>query len=255
MLAIKRILAITALLSLLVSTAFADETLSFKGGYLSLSPDGEIAVSSSGVSGTSLDLEDDLGVDDSDDFFLEAALQLGSFRLFAAYLPINFSGDSVLAEDIAFNGETFVQGSRVESEVDIDIYEAGLAWFLVNMDDMPVRIQLGPEVAVKYVDTHVEMQDSDLGLSESEDFGVPIPTVGVRGRLAFADLLGVVGRAGYAEYNDNSFMDIDAQVEFSPLPLVGLFAGYRYLDVDIDESDVLIDATFSGPYAGALVRF
>jgi len=34
-----------------------------------------------------------------------------------------------------------------------------------------------------------------------------------------------------------------------------LFAGYRYLDVDIDEDDVLIDASFKGPYAGALIRF
>jgi hypothetical protein len=57
------------------------------------------------------------------------------------------------------------------------------------------------------------------------------------------------------EYQDNSFFDVDAQVEFSPLPLVGLFAGYRYLDVDIDEDDVLIDASFKGPYAGALIRF
>lgn len=255
MLDIKPILAATSLLVLLASTALADEMLSFKGGYLSLNPDGDVAVSSSDIPGTVLDLDDDLGMDDSDDFFLEAALQLGSFRLFAAYLPINFSGDSVLSENIVFSGETFVTGSRVESEVDIDIYEAGLAWFLINVDDLPVRIQVGPEVSVKYIDTYVKLRDGDLDLSESEDFGVPLPTVGVRGRLAVADFLGVVGRAGYAEYSDNSFMDVDAQIEFSPLPLVGLFAGYRYLDIDVDESDVLIDATFSGPYAGALIRF
>lgn len=255
MLALKRIFTLLALFSVLASSAFADETVSLKGGYLSLNPDGDVAVSTSDLPGTSLDLDDDLGIDDSDDYFLEAALQLGSFRLFAAYLPIDFSGNSVLSESINFKGETFVTGSRVESKVDIDIYEAGLAWFLVNMDDLPVRIQLGPEVSVKYIDTNVELQDRDLGLSESDDFGVPLPTVGVRGRLAFADLLGVVGRIGYAEYSDNSFMDVDAQVEFSPLPLVGLFAGYRYLDIDVDENDVVVDATFSGPYAGALVRF
>jgi len=255
MLALKQILAILALVSLLASTAFADELVSFKAGYLSLNPDGDVAVSTADLPGTTLDLDDDLGMDDSEDYFLEAALQLGSFRLFAAYLPINFSGDGVLTENINFNGETFVTGSRVESEVDIDIYEAGLAWFLVNLDDLPVRVQLGPEVSVKYIDTHVELQNRDLGLTESDDFGVPLPTVGVRGRLAVADLLGVVGRVGYAEYSDNSFMDVDAQVEFSPLPLVGLFAGYRYLDIDVDENDVLIDATFAGPYAGALVRF
>ncbi len=49
-------------------------------------------------------------------------------------------------------------GQRIDSDIDIDIYEAGLAWFLINMDDLPLRIQIGPEVAIKYIDTRVEMQ-------------------------------------------------------------------------------------------------
>ena len=254
MYSIQRIFLLFALFGLTVAPAYADELLSFKAGYQQLSPDGDFAVSGGSLSGTSMDMDDDLGFDDSEEYTLEAALQLGSFRLFAGYLPINFSGDGVLTEAVDFNGETFVANSHVESDVDIDIYEAGLAWYLVNVDDLPVRIQLGPELAVKYVDASVEMRDSN-GLSESESVKVPLPTVGLRGRVAVADFLGVVGRVGYMEYQDNSFFDVDAQVEFSPIPLVGLFAGYRYLDIDIDEDDVLIDASFKGPYAGALIRF
>ncbi len=252
---IRRIVTITALFSLLASPVSADEMFSFKAGYLFLNPSGDVAVSAEGITGTTLDVEDDLSLDDSEDYFLEAALQLGSFRLFAAYLPISFSGDSVLDRDIDFNGETFVQGSRVETDVNIDIYEAGLAWYLVNVDDMPVRVQLGPEVAVKYVDAQIKMQDGTSELSESDSFGVPVPTVGARARVAVGDSLGAVGRVGYMEYDGNSFLDVDAQIEFSPLPMVGLFAGYRYLDVDLDESGVVIDATFSGPHAGAFIRF
>jgi hypothetical protein len=252
---IRRIATITALFSLLASPAFADEMFSFKAGYLSLSSSGDVAVSAEGITGTTLDVEDDLALEDSEDYFLEAALQLGSFRLFAAYLPISFSGDSVLDRDIDFNGETFVQGSRVETDVNIDIYEAGLAWYLLNIDDMPVRVQLGPEVAVKYVDAQVRVQDGASELGESDSFGVPVPTVGARARVAVGDSLGAVGRVGYMEYEGNSFLDVDAQVEFSPLPMVGLFAGYRYLDVDLDESGVVINATFSGPHAGAFIRF
>ena len=60
----------------------------------------------------------------------------------------------------------------------------------------------------------------------------------------------------YQGRNDgNSFLDVDGQIEFSPIPLVGIFAGYRYLDLEVDESGVFIDATLDGPYAGALVRF
>ena len=53
----------------------------------------------------------------------------------------------------------------------------------------------------------------------------------------------------------NSFLDVDGQIEFSPIPLIGVFAGYRYLDLDIDESGLFIDATLDGPYAGVLARF
>lgn len=248
-----RFMLAIAFLVFFVSPSLADELFSFKAGYYTLNPEGDIAVSGSGIPGTKVDMDEDLSLDDSDDFFAEAILQFGDFRLYAGYLPINFSGESILTQDVDFNGETFVIGSHVETEVQIDIYEAGLAWFLINLDDMPVRIQFGPEVAVKYVDASLKMQDDSL--IEAETLGVALPSVGARLRVAVADYLGVVGRAGYIEYNDNSFMDFDAQVELSPLPLVGVYAGYRYLDLDVDESDVFIDATFSGPYAGAMVRF
>ncbi len=180
---------------------------------------------------------------------------MGDFRLFTSYLPISFSGSSVLSRDIDFNGETFSGGRRIDSDLDIDIYEAGLAWFLINLDDLPLRIQVGPEVAVKYIDTRIEMQDKAFGIDESESVGVPIPSLGARARIGIADYLSVVGRVGYLEYKGNSLTDIDAQVEYSPIPLVGIFAGYRYLDMDIDEDDLLLDAKFSGPHAGALIRF
>lgn len=256
MFVVKRIISVFALLLLFSTPVLADEMFSLKAGYLSLSPSGDVAVSAAGLKGDALDIDNELGIDSSEDYFLEAALQLGSFRLFAAYLPLGFSGDGTFSEPINFNGETFPANSQVGSAIDLDIYEAGLSWYLINVDDLPVRVQFGPEVAVKYIDADVKLQEKGLtGLSESESVAVPVPTVGARARVALADFLGVVGRVGYMEYNGSRFMDADAQVEFSPLPLVGLFAGYRYIDVNVDENDVFIDATFAGPYAGALVRF
>jgi len=246
----KRVMIIVALVGFLASPSPADEIISLKGGYYKLEPSGKV-----GVSGDTLDIEDDLGIDDDDGFFAEAALQLGNFRLFTSYLPISFSGSSVLSSDIEFNGETFAEGRRIDSDLDIDIYEAGLAWFLINVDDLPLRIQVGPEVAVKYIDTRIEMQDKGFDMDESESVGVPIPSLGARARIGIADYLSVVGRVGYLEYKGNSLTDIDAQVEYSPIPLVGIFAGYRYLDMDIDEDDLLLDAQFSGPHAGAMIRF
>ncbi len=125
----------------------------------------------------------------------------------------------------------------------------------MNMDDMPTRFQLGLELAVKIADASTSLTDPSSGTTASASATLPIPTLGLRTRIAFSDFIGVVGRIGYMKYSDNNFLDADVQLEFSPIPMVGVFAGYRYMDVAIDESDVFVDSVFSGFYGGALVRF
>lgn len=251
----KQTFFLIALLALSVSPVCADELFSLKAGYHNLTPTGEFAVSTAGFTGTPIDMDDDLNFDDSEDFYAEAALQLGAFRLFAAYLPLEFEGSGTLTENVVFNGEIFTVGAQVDSNVQLDVYEAGLTWHIINIDDLPTRIQLGPELTVKYVDASLAVREDLTSRSESDSIAVPIPTIGLRGRIALGDYFGLSARAGYLEYNDSSFLDADAQIEFSPLPLVGVFAGYRYMDIDVDEDDVIIDATLDGPFVGALVRF
>ena len=156
---------------------------------------------------------------------------------------------------VLFNGTSFLVDSEVSSSVDMDIYDFGLTWHVLNIDDLPVRVQFGPELSVKVVDADVSMVDHTTGLSESESLTAPVPTLGARARIGLSDWVALVGRVGYMEYDDNSFLDADAQIEFSPVPLVGIFAGYRYMDLEVDESGVFIDATLDGPYAGVLARF
>ncbi len=106
MLFTKRMMIVVALVGLLASPTLADEIVSLKGGYYKLEPSGDV-----GVGGDALDIEGDLGIDDDHGFFAEAAFQLGGVRLFASYMPMSFSGSSVLSRDIDFSGETFVGGA------------------------------------------------------------------------------------------------------------------------------------------------
>jgi hypothetical protein len=251
----NRALFLLSLLFLFPPGALADEMVSLKVGYVSLSPDGSFASRQSGFSDTKIDLEDDIDFEDSDELMAEAALQLGSFRLALSYLPLKFSGTSELTRDISFEGQTFPAADTVKGEMDIDIYDLGLTWHVINFDDLPVRIQLGPELSVKVVDGEIFMSSRNTGISEKVSGTVPVPTIGLRGRIGLSDYLAFIGRVGYIGYSDNSFLDADAQIEFSPLPMVGVFGGYRYLDIEVDESDIFIDASFSGPYGGVFVRF
>jgi len=130
----------------------------------------------------------------------------------------------------------------------------------VNLDDLPIRLQLGLELAIKVADAEVMLRNLGAGgnilvFEEKESALVPIPTIGMRGRVALADFIGLIGRVGYMEYDGNHFLDAEAQVEFSPLPTVGLYAGYRYFDLKIDQSDLFVKTQFSGPFGGLLVHF
>lgn len=247
-------LALAAALLLAANPALADEFISLKAGYLTLSPEGEFAVFESGI-GTEVDMEDDLGFDDSEELTVEAAIQLGDFHLSLGYLPLRFSGDGTLTRTVEFEGETFSVGTDVDSDVELELYDLGLTWYLINFDDLPVRVQFGPELSVKLVEADLSIDDRTSGIGASESVTAPVPTVGVRARVGLSDFIAVSGRVGYIEYEGNSFLDGDAQLEFSPVPLLGVFAGYRYFDLEVDESDVFLDVTFDGPYGGVFVRF
>ena len=242
------------LLSLSAPAAWADETVSIKVGYMMLSPSGEAAAEVNGI-GTRIDVENDLDLDDSEEMMAEVALSLGDFRLTAGYLPLSFQGDSILTRPVIFDGRLYPTGTPVASSVDLDILDVGLTWYFINMDDTPSRLQLGVELAAKITDAEASLDDRLRRRSESASATVPIPTIGLRGRVALADFIGINGRVGYLSYSDNHFTDADIQLEVSPLPLIGAFAGYRYIDVELDESDIYIDADFSGFYGGAFVRF
>lgn len=234
--------------------ANADETLSVKLGYQMLTPDGYF-VGEDGGSGTKINFEDDLDLADSKELYTEFALSLGDFRLSAAYQPLSFSGTNTLTEPIEFDGTVYNVNDTVKGDIDLDMYDVACAWHLINLDDLPFRLQIGPEIAVKVFNGDLSVESKSTGIKETISGTAPVPTIGARARVGLADFLAVSGRVGYAEYSGNSFLDADAQLEFSPLPLVGIFAGYRYLDLDLDENDIVVDATFTGPYAGAFFRF
>ncbi len=235
-------------------TVHADESFSLKVGYQMLSPSGDLAAEVSGI-GTTLDLENDLDLDDSENITAELAVTLGDFKLTAGYLPLSFEGNTRLSRPIIFDGDLFTAGTQVVSSLDVDILDLGLTWYFINMDDASTRFQLGVELAAKITDAEAQLNDLTFNTSESISETLPIPTLGLRGRVAFGDFVGVNGRVGYLGYSDNHFLDADIQLEVSPIPLLGAYAGYRFLDIEIDESDFFLDSDFSGFYAGAFFRF
>ena len=235
------------------STASADETVSVKLGYQTTNVFGQFAGGVNGVN-NQIDMQNDLGFKRSNNVTAEAALQLGDFRLQAGYLPLDFKGSGTLTRNVSFNGVTYSASQPVTSEVKADIYDIGLTYYLINMNNMPSRFQLGIEPAVKIIHASATLSSSASG-TQQVSATVPIPTIGLHARVALADFLGVVARVGYISYASNRFLDLDGQVEFSPVPLLGIYAGYRKMELKADTSGVYLNINMNGPYVGAFFRF
>lgn len=249
---LKVLAALSAMMFGFANIAAADETIAVKAGYMLLSPSGQFSASVNNV-GTRVDMKSDLGLKNSKQPTGEITINLGDSAISASFVPMTYSGTGVLNRTINYNGQTYTAGTTVTSDFKADMFDFGYTYYIVNLDDIPSRFQLGIESAVKTITAKTSV--TSAGVTTSKNVTVPIPTVGLRARVALADFIGVTGRVGYLGYSGNSILDADAQIEFSPLPTLGLYAGYRQLKLKIDSNSVYVNTTFSGPYAGAFFRF
>ena len=249
---LKIVAALSAMMFGFANLASADETVAIKVGYMVLSPSGQFAATANNV-GTRVDLETDLGLGNSSQPTGEIIVNMGDSALSVGFVPMNFSGAAVLNRNITYNGTNYTAGTTVASSFKADMFDIGYTYYFINMDDLPSRFQLGFETAIKTVTAKTSI--SSAGATSSRNATVPIPTLGLRGRVALADFVGLAGRVGYLGYSGNSILDADAQIEFSPVPTLGVYAGYRQLKLKIDSNSVYVNTTLSGPYAGAFFRF
>lgn len=237
-----------------VGPCWAEGTLSLRAGYQILQPSGDISGSGSTID-TSLDIEDDLDWDDSRDMLGELSLDWGRSQLSFSYLPIEFSGRSLMEIDGYYNGQSFSAGDHVSSDVKFDLYDLGYTFYLIDMKEVPTPFRLGVEFAIKLADIEIEFTDEAAGIHENDSVVAPLPTLGMRTCIALTEHIALTGRAGYIEYDENHLFDGNVQLEYLPIKNGGLFAGYRYFDLAVDESDVDVNLEFAGPYAGIMIHF
>jgi len=250
------VIALFVLVHLFVSVkAHADEMIMLKTGYMTLDASGSFGAAGGLTPATRIDVDSTIRLARSNGMTIEGAVQFGDMRAALNYFPLDFSGDGVPGTTLQYNGQSFAAGNSVHAGLKADVYDASLTWYLLNMDDLPARLQIGVEAAVKTVHATSTLQDRTTGLIRSTSTTVPIPTLGARGRMAVSDFVGLTGRAGYLGYAGNHFLDSEVQMEFSPLPTAGFYAGYRLVDLKVDHAGVLLDTRVSGPFVGGFVRF
>jgi len=207
-----------------------------------------------GIPDTKFDVKDDLGVGNENFLSGEAFVRFGRVTLRLGYTPIRFDGDHTLARTIEFGGQTFSVSDNVISRLDVDMLDADLQVDILRHDLIAASFYLGLIGKVKYVDGEVELASSVL--KEKRDFQAPIPMIGLAAGAGFANnLVRADARVTGMAYSGNHLYEADVFASFVPFPFFRIQGGYRYIELKVDENDIVADLKLKGPYVGAQLSF
>ncbi len=210
----------------------------------------------SSIPGTPIQLESDLGLE-TDVGIADGRVWLGAggSHLVLSFYQSEYEGQTVLNQDLTFNGQTYSLGENVDSLIDNSVL--GLYWYQTLI---PLKVvTIGFQVGVDVLDLHATLDSSLTGL-ETVSETVPLPAVGLHLSIKpaakfriYADVSILSATVGG---NDFDLTDGRAQIEFYFTEFFGLHGGYRLFDIDVDSDDFgALDYTQKGPFLGMTVRF
>jgi len=213
---------------------------------------GDLKVDESGIPGTTLDLESDLGLDDESYPIIEGFVGLGNHHLSLSYYKADYSGTKTLSEDFTFAGEDF--SGLIRSSLEYSVFDFMYQYDLLDLENILAGFSLGAVGRIKLFDGEVEIKSS--ALTERESFTAPIPMLGLNLHLGIlADLLEARVLATGMGYGGGTIFDGQAEISLTPFPFLDIHGGYRVFFIDVDADDVEFDYDTSGPYAAVTLSF
>jgi len=205
-----------------------------------------VQLSSGSVTGTNLNLIDDLNVDDKKNFWEgRVTLELGSHKLRYSYMPLSWDGTKTITQTISFNGQTYTAGASVDTKLSADYHRLGYEYDIIDLLDNRV----GVIFELKYFDADARLSAPSIGLNESGTLKAPIPTIGVTGQVGLPFLINIGGEiTGVGTGSKVYLVDAEAGVNFKPAPFVVISGGYRILKFHVESSNDKVDLTLKGPF-------
>jgi hypothetical protein len=230
-----------------------DYNFELEGRYWRPKLDSTIKIVDSDI-GTDVKLVEDLGFDRKEDFG-EARGQIkffGKHKFNFSYLPLKWDADTTLTRTIEFNGQTYTAGTRVQSKLDLKMFKGGYEYDLIAS-----RLGfLGFTLDVLLADTFVQLKAPDLAVDEKYDATVPVPMIGLSGRVIPIKWVSLTGKiSGLPMGGYGYILDAEASLDINPVKYVGISFGYRLLRMDLEYDDNKADFKLDGPFAALKVRF
>lgn len=202
---------------------------------------------------TLIDVENDLGSDDDTSSFYYVAFEhpvpvLPNVRL--QHSDVSISATSELTRAIDFDGVSYSVGETVDSFADLTHTDATVYWELV---DLVAEVDLG--ITGRMYDGFLEINSETSGVAR-EKFDAPVPMLyaKVGFKIPLTGLTASLSANGI-DYSDYQLLDATARLNYEAKFGFGVEAGYRLMELDVDDDDIQANLSTDGFYAGLSYHF
>lgn len=203
-------------------------------------------------SGSEIDVDDTLGLDDGDVFEVGVAwAPFARHRVFVAYERFSFDAEEVLPESVIFRDVMFDAGDRVASSLELDIVKAGYEALLAGSPSSSLRAGIAGWVW-RYQGS---LENLDGPEDQSRSFTHVLPVAHVAADAAFGVLHLTARASGGWIGTDRYVIDLSGGVGVRLWDRLSLDLGWRWTRFVFDETTNEGDLVFSGPYVGLTVDF
>ena len=222
-------------------------------GVIQQKPDGWL-----NYKGTTVDLRDDLGLDDETKFFAKAKIEHPiPFlpNIYLQYTPMDFSGDRITA--FVFDNTPYA--GRVHTEIQLDHYDIGFYYNLPMVSTMTSGV-FDAEVGVFLRVIDFEAKVSDGVRTSTADFTAPIPMLYGSITINPFEFVSIIAEGKGITYNENYYYDFSGEVRLTPFSAVVMKPfisfGYKIERLRIDDvDDVYSDIRIKQPFISMGINF
>ncbi len=173
------------------------------------------------------------------------------------YTDLTLNGQQTLTQDFTFDGDTYSQGTRVNSISDLSHTDYVLYYEIFDND--LVSIDLG--LNAKHFSGDVRVNDEANTVSGKVDFSGYVPLVygAVEIGLPFTGF-SVFAEGSMLAIDDSKIHDYQLGVMYAVVDNVAVDVdvklGYRSMVIELDDIDnISTDLDMSGPFAGVQIHF
>lgn len=208
-----------------------------------------------GYKGASLNLTDELNFGSEDKLMGRVKLNLPALPgLYFVGTRTEFKGEGETSAPFTFGNILFLPGVPFDSKLQYNHYDIAVFYPIPLLKTATLsRLNLELGVNARIVDFRARI--SQLGVSQSEDITVVVPMLYAGVQVRPVKFLSIEAEARGLAISSQHVADFIGRVKIRPFPLVFLAGGYRYEDIEIDQSGLKADFEIKGPFVETGVEF